>query len=378
MAAPPKSLTISAIGFVAFLLGYSFYLKGMNEKTESPKYTKIIDSQKLNYVSVILLLVFLATVDRSFFTANQIKGLPLYIAFIFECSVNATIIINCRNLLNKGKSDISFKQYLASQKTPLIIMGIYLIIILFSGDRGPIIYNLALALFGYIYVTKKKISAVKVAGLLIVGAIAVSLLGQIRQISDLSFVERTSQVLSQTEIQESRYYPHSFLEGTKELAMSARSLNIAVSNVPSQYEHTYGLFMLQDIMLLVPSLRGLFVDYFNIPAPLTTSPRFLSWLDLGAFSTWGVGTTCTADIYLDFGLIGILVIFLLFGYVVRRLELIGFSNAAVGFPVLIVIFLFFAYSIYIPRATIIYALSKFTYIYLFILASMIITSKEYK
>jgi len=199
------------------------------------------------------------------------------------------------------------------------------------------------------------------------GSAIVTILGHVRRMGeDGGFINKVLLVTNSGGI-ENQYYPSSFINNTKELAISVRCLNLAVDYVEQHGEHTYGLFAAQDVMLLLPTLKGTFISTFDVPRPLTSAAQLLTYYDLGPFATWGVGTTCVADVYLDFGIYGVVFCFLLFGFLSRKLEVYIISNDEIGNYILLAIaFSVFAHSIYIPRSTILYSLNKVFYISIFI------------
>src|SRR5690606_6741284 len=109
-----------------------------------------------------------------------------------------------------------------------------------------------------------------------------------------------------------------------------------------------------------------------------SSAQLLTLYDLGSFATWGVGTSCVADTYLDFGTIGVILIFGFFGFSSRYLELAAFNKALPSIFILVCCFSVVSYSIYIPRATILYSLNKTIYISFFILIGAIMNKTKFR
>ncbi|BAU54355.1 hypothetical protein MgSA37_02530 [Mucilaginibacter gotjawali] len=360
-----KALVVSSTGFVCYLLGYSVNLKAVNVmKDIKPVYLKTMG---LNILAFILLILFFATVNKEYLTGNygaaDIGSSAQLFAFIFEANIYAIIIINCRNLILTKQTNISFLQYFIHLRHTAFLLIIYLTAVIFSGDRGPIMYCSLAFVFGYIYVTKYKIAIPSLLVLLFSGMFFITVLGLIRQQdNNIELFDKITNVSSNSL---DSYYPSSFSVGTKELAGSVRTVHLAVEKVPATLPHFYGLFFIQDAMLLVPMLKGAFISLFNIPKQFTDSPQFLTWADLGRFPTWGVGSSCIADTFLDFGYTGIIIVFFTFGYLSRKLELVAFSKVFPPIYLVILVFLVFSFSIYISRSTILYSLSKYTYVWLF-------------
>jgi oligosaccharide repeat unit polymerase len=373
-----KSLLISSIANSSYCVGYSFLGK-ISIKPNIKKH-EILKIDFLKFLSIIFFLGFFITVDKSYLMGNygavEMGGIAGYLSFLFESSIAAIQIINARNLIIKKHQNISLKNYLIQLKYPFLLMAAYLIGVMLSGDRGPIIFNTLFIVGVYLYVTKKKLKLHKLLFLIFAGATFITILGLVRRIKDgVSFIDKLETVQNTTI--ENKYYPVSFSESTKELASSARCVTMAVDYVDKGGSHTYGLFALQDIMLLFPSVKGTFINFINLPKFYTSSAQLLTFQYLGPFATWGVGTSCVADAYLDFGAIGVIIVFLLFGIFCRYLEIRLFGKGLISYILLAIAFSIFAYSIYIPRSTILYSLNKVFYISILIYFTIFINKKKF-
>jgi len=116
----------------------------------------------------------------------------------------------------------------------------------------------------------------------------------------------------------------------------------------------------------------------NVPKIYRSSGLYLTWLDQGSSASYGIGTSCVADTYLDFGLIGVIIVFFLFGYLTRILEVRAFTRGIESLGILILIFLLFSFSIYIARSSILYSFNKFTLIYVICLFQYYIQQQRSK
>lgn len=374
-----KSLLVSSIAIVSYCLGYSVNIKKYISADNQTK----INYKKLNYnflviIAIFLLLTFYATVDINYFFSSgqqEATGISFYFSFLFEGSICAIQIVNARNLIASNKSNISLKNYILGLKIPILLLLLFLIGVIISGDRGPIIFHSLFFIIVYLYVSNRKFKLTTILISLFLATTFITLLGVVRNLDSSSFIERI-QILQETEI-ENRYYPNSFSNSTKELATSARALHIGVDYIENGGRRTYGLFFMQDAFLLIPSLKGTFIELVDLPKALTSSAQFLTYLDLGSFATWGVGTSCIADTYLDFGILGIILIYFGFGYLCRFLEIKTFSSGLTNFIILVVAFSIFSYAVYIPRATILYSLNKAFYISIFIYIITLVNNKKF-
>jgi len=80
--------------------------------------------------------------------------------------------------------------------------------------------------------------------------------------------------------------------------------------VPGQYDYFWGKFKLIGVAGVVPYSRGLIVERND---PLVTSADVLTVGLVGNNATWSVGSNVVSDIYMDFGIYGVIVLMWLMG-----------------------------------------------------------------
>lgn len=379
-----RSSLISSIAMICYIIGYNLHRCRLtvNYKTESR--IGYVNTKWLNLAAMALLMTFFVTVNPNYLKGNygseSVGSAAMMASFLFEAIAYAIIVLNCRNLTLGRRYNITFWQYVYTQRWIALLLVFYLAAVMLSGDRGAVIYCSAGLFFGYVYVSQKKIP-VAVLMLLIVGsALFITILGLVRkEDKSKNFSDRVTMVLDGNGATMSGRDGSASISGnTQELSTSVRTVHIAVSKIPSTFPHTYGLFAMQDALLFIPGLKGAIINFFSIPRQFTSSAQLLTWIDLGPFATWGVGTSCVADVFIDFGLIGVLLVFFIFGFYSRRMEVLAFSGRPIPLLALIAIFLVFSFSVYIPRATILYSLNKFTYVAFFVYLPIWFKSKRKK
>ncbi|WP_212905485.1 O-antigen polymerase [Capnocytophaga stomatis] len=377
-----KALLISSIAFNSYLFGYS--LKNDNENyythlTTNKDFSNVLNTKTLLYVTVISLILFFITVDKSYLAGNYGKvekgGLAGTLGLIFQCGVSALLVINAQNLIIQKGFGVSLKTAFLFLRREIILLCIFTLSTMVSGERNILIFNFLFLVGILLYITKLRLSKLQIFLFMCIASFCISLLGAARRFRDEgTFFEKINLAFND---EYEGNYPDSFFNSTKELAGSGRTLNIAVDAIESgAAEHTYGLFAIQDLMLLIPSLKGSVISLFGIPGFLTSSSHYLTYINLGANATWGVGSSCVADTYLDFGLFGVGIVFFLFGFFTRKLELIMYRKQIANFFVLTVALLILSSSIYMARGTILYGLNKLFYIMIFIYSTVLINKLQ--
>lgn len=116
----------------------------------------------------------------------------------------------------------------------------------------------------------------------------------------------------------------SFADADTSFNISTISLRAALASVPENYEYGYGLFKVIGFAGVLPFIRG-----FLIPSDMefTQSSDILGAILVGKSSSWGVGSNIIADIYIDFGVVGVPLLLFALGLGVAYVQ-----NAVMNLP----------------------------------------------
>lgn len=189
---------------------------------------------------------------------------------------------------------------------------------------------------------------------IIASSIFMNILRDIRNLDkNLSLEDKITKSVT-TKKEEGKY----LISNTTELASSIRSLHYAVKD---KNENGITLdkvcFQFHYILLSIPGLFGVYSSYYNIPNHFNSSPDYITWLEQGSYVTYGVGTTCIADIYLDFGLFGTIITFTIFGLLLKHLETYSYNKEKkISIIVTITSLVMISMSVYLGRSPILYTL----------------------
>ena len=151
---------------------------------------------------------------------------------------------------------------------------------------------------------------------------------------------------------------------TRELAFNASSLHIVLANVPNHADYNYGTSFFPGFLRVIPGLQNLFYSLANLPLVDSSSAYFCTIYGNGDLS-WGLGTSCVADVYLSFGLFGVIFVFILWGKYIGFLERVSFADFVNPF-LLVLALSTFKELIYISRASFPYCLNAYTYSFLLV------------
>lgn len=359
----PKAATISSIAFISFLFGNLF-------RTSIPSFNRIegkgrtipvfLHNDVLFYLITIFFFGFLASTDPAYFFSGYgsvaISSLSSYFQQFLIYSIIGYYLVNLFNWSNFNY--ITNRRYRNIYLNILILL--YLGLVLLSGDRGPIIQISSVIILYYIIIYNYSISSPKLLFFIVVSVLVFNFLGIVRTV-DFSY--DLSSWLSQAIIKKSNLSSSlATFPPTMELAIVVRTFHASVLFSDSN-GYFYGLIQLYQIIGSIPGLGQLvkMVSSFDFDS---LKSSYILTEQLGG--DHGLGTTSVADVYLDFGVFGLIPIFGMFGYFVRVLDEFIFSKAYSSLFLLVLSVVFFSFSIYIARSSILIVFRHCFFVYLFI------------
>jgi len=217
--------------------------------------------------------------------------------------------------LNKDSSYIENIKKIQDNKIYIASLLFFVFLFLSIGDRGPII-RIAL-IFSVLYGIRVKTFSLKTVIIsTCVAALLMTIVGMGRtKVVDNAvskgIIERGYENLLSSE---------GLVIPTAELAGSNKILFAAIDNVPNQYPYLYGKTYMVNILssLPVPGITKIFTELLEIPRHQTTTTHYFTYMLIGPNPTWGAGSEVVADVYVNFGLFGVPIIFFVFGMICAR------------------------------------------------------------
>lgn len=375
-----RAASICLMGLSSLFLGYSYktnYGKPLKQhkRIEFSKGTFVA----LNYLYVISLVLFLSFNAGTYLRGNYSQELletskgtwATYSIIFLNCSMYSITLLRGYSFSLSGS--VSLRRYTKSFGMVFYVCsGIYLLFCFILGDRGPLIFFLLAYLFGYLLATKHRFSVGTVLLVLFAGAFVLNVIG-IRRGSDEQYnVSQYNQQIMDV---------NSISPLTAELASSNRTVMYAVESTPAQFPYRYGLFTINNLLSIIPFsstiLRSLGINFSELSL-YAHSSQFLTWYDQGDNPVSGVGSSTVADIYLDFGPIGVVIVLLLLGLLIRKMDMLLFSNDVTNYSLFMLVLgcVFFSQSIYIPRSMLIPILRTSIWTYVFIWLTLTLTKRN--
>lgn len=311
-------------------------------------------------VQFVFFLLFVYTIDIGSFLSGAIYigtgasdadgGLSASFERFYDATSLITLALYTQKLVRSGEC-VSIKKYIKSISLLFWLpLCFYVVLRLFSGDRGPVIYATLSIIYSYTFVSKK-LTKVKVAILFMAaGAFAVTLLGIIRSRStDLSFTEKVEQSLIRMDEIKTTYI-QSFSPLTQELASSLRCNFVAVKAIEEGDANlTFGKFTILSSLSSFPGARKEYFKPIGLSDEDFSSAVYLTQLYNNSKTySFGIGSSVFAEAYLDLNLWGVIIVAMMLGYIFKCIDL-SYSLKVLSPVVTIITIRLAAMSIYVSR-----------------------------
>ncbi|OYD44532.1 hypothetical protein CHU00_16585 [Sphingobacterium cellulitidis] len=345
-----KAVTISVIALITYFLGYLSFRKPSNWNKTTSIYRYSYSNKIALIVGVVSFGIYLITTDIRYFLGGYGSIERPFLSSLSEqiviASLFSTIIIG--NLMSKEV--FGFLTYLRSYPTLFWLLLVpYFIITLNSGDRGPILYTSIAFFVSFVILSRKKFKLITIGVFIFIGSMLIMFAAIVRGLGqEGTFMSKVEYALSHGESY--KLSAQSFSPNTFELAISVRAYHSIINSYESiETNHTYGAVTLYQLLGTVPGLGSVFSIITGLTEKELSSPRIATNL-LGA--NYGMGTSCVADSYLDFGIVSVIILFFIFGRFCRNMELTAFiikyrKNLFLFITSIVLI----SFAIYIGRST---------------------------
>jgi oligosaccharide repeat unit polymerase len=256
--------------------------------------------QKTTLAVTSLFVIFLLVVGPAFLRGN-FTGASTASAYVL-------MLLKCVMLL---ASILFFKQWKHNSGLTQVIFWVtnllYIFIFLRTGDRGPALFQIILLFALYaVYVKpipKRYLAIIGIAGILLMEIIG---------FGRVSNTEAEGTILSRGV---ERVVGSDLLVLTTSFIVNSRNLYVGVEYAETE-GFNYGETFLPYLLSPIPFAQSAFIHItgYNI----VTSARFFTVLGFGNDPPYGLGTNLVGDVYIAFGLIGVITMFFLLGVVVEN------------------------------------------------------------
>lgn len=250
------------------------------------------------------------------------SGLGSYFFAFFPAFLISGIIAEFFNMTLKSPEQFKFR-YL--NKFGIAVTVIVFLMFFLVGSRTiPLqIVLLCVGLYAFLY---KPIKLRKFLLLIFLGFVVLAAVGILR-----------SQLSEKKEIH--------LDDAALDLIVNNRNTFIVIDYV-SKKGHSYGESMLAPILAPLPFAQSAAIALFDIEEDKMRSSLITTKETFGSVGNWGLGTNIVADVYLAFGILGIIILFPLLGMIVHTAQN-NFYNSVLALTIYSVLL---SYAIYLARA----------------------------
>lgn len=370
-----QAVGISTLGLQSFYLGYilfSFKKRKNIAKNHSAaiKYKNSSTALFLTIGSYLFYFLFYITsgsYKKGYYAVGDQMIISNYFFSAFNLFLPGAIILRLYYINTIERTKFKFKDYILNIGFPItIITGWHCLFSVFVGDRGPVIMYVLL-FFGLYVVRWKKLNLLYILLLFLVASTVLKIVGEARtRHNNKGYIERVFDSVNSNDAGYSKQYGdrNTPFAGTIELALSARCLNHSVWKVPVKENYAYGTFQLLQIISALPGAASLFHKYIlGGEYKYGGSANYITVLVQGNKFTYGEGTVPTADLYLDFGVIGVVIGFFFFGVFVRKADTILLNGGSLNLFLWITILIYFSGAILLGRTSLLFYWQRVTQIY---------------
>lgn len=375
----PKAITLAAMALLCYIIGvtYQTIIKSKNY-SENIIINKSFSMMFLKglFISLFFLNLYVTPIDYyqgnygDYLNNNKISFFQLKFNQLFQVSIWSYIICIIISLSQNDTKIYNPIQYIVKFNFIFIfVIAVYSFLTLSAGSRGPIIKIFLLLFVGYILLKRQVINPIIFLVLIFVFGYFVEFIGFYRNVAgDLNFLNKIDEALVLRENYKNMTAQSSIFPPTIELAESLGAYQSIVMD--QEYNNKlYGLGLLGPLIGIIPGLGSLIKSTFSIE--FVGSAQYTTEM-LG--SSFGTGTTALADIYLNFGVVGVIIIFLAFGYYVSSLDSKAYKNfKQISLFNQVIFMVLISNAIYLGRASIFYAFSEVVLVYLILSFSIFLS-----
>lgn len=343
------------------LLGISSYMAGSLFITKSSKKeeasalenqpTKKIKTTWIFLTAIILVILFVATGGYMKLINEYVGGgaediseggIGSYFFVFFPAFLFAGIIAEFYNLKIINSKKVEF---LRINKWGFIITVVVFLMFLLAGSR-TIPIQIVLLILGLYTILYKPFGLVKFLTSIGVGFTVLALVGFLRAKSN----------------EGKEFYMQ---DAAMDLIITNRNSFLAVERV-EKYGFNYGESMLSPLLAPIPFAQSAVISFFGLDEDDMRSALVFTKDTFGYVGNWGLGTNIMADVYISFGMAGVIIFFILLGYFVN----FSMKKAKTSLLYLILYSIFISYAVYLVRAEYFYFVRYFVWAYCIIIFSL--------
>lgn len=336
-----KSISLSTIAITAYFGGYQGYHRKIKQCRNLREYIDTSKTKIIRFIRIILAFCVVANALLFLASGNDSAAITTA-AFIPELYKIFLIIYLLMIIIRRSYEEHNLKNFILANKFVIIESSILCFLYLIVGDRGlPI--SIVFIFLGVYSLYYKKIQLSQFAILAIIGSTFLFAI-RVTRASDNSLanggISAVASATTQSLSGQSAVLIFSDLMGTSsELCLGYEY----VDKFGLQYPGKIILIPLYPFPLL-PSITAQLI-WGKVPYDLAASSILNDYIGKSYGYNSSLGNHIVADIYIHWGLLGVIIMFLIFGKFIGYLDKNKYSNFLVS-----AIYIFaLSYALYLPR-----------------------------
>ena len=368
-----KSIITSSLGILSFMIGSLILEENIKEqKNIIVKYRSnksILFLIVPTYIFYILFFITSGSYSSGAYYAGDQLGMSNYFFSAFNVFLSATLITRLYYISLINNKNINFVAYFKLFGMPILIIVLWHITFSFYvGDRGPVLVYSTLLMSLYFTRYHRFKFIYLIIFFLLVGPI-MSLMSQARsRYIGQSYLDRMKNAQmaysEKTKILSKFESDNIIMPQTVELAYSIRCLNHAIYSISDINDYFFGYFQIRQIVSSIPGAGGIFLKVFGEnEKKYNGSSSYITYLIQGDYPKYGDGTSVTADLYLDFGILGVIIGCMLFGIFLSKYEQYLYANSINSMLIWIILLLYLSSALSLGRSTFLHIFQNVFIIY---------------
>lgn len=313
------SLLLSCLGLAALMIGY-YSSDSKNNSSKIVSYriynTKIL--KRLMIFATFLIIVFKAkTLISGEYSQEELEmsagGMSNYSSIFFVVVYFALLSISVYNccVLKERKVRDFIRQF--GYKSIICIL-VYISLLIIGGSRSNVIIMMTSMMFSIFYIRNMKVNLLYIIIGVALFSYVLSFIGMTRKFRGMSIAEK-ARTIENLNLERKSIFPP-----TLELAGSLETFNASLDYVPSKHDFLYGSFHVRNLVSAIPFSSRVSSHFFDSRKRYLSSDYFITYIMQGEYYTYGNGTSINADLYLNYGAIGIVIGLFILGIILRKSE----------------------------------------------------------
>lgn len=306
-----RGTALASVAYSFLSMGF-FKYPALNEVYIKNDYYIGTSESQLTKITIILLIIMIASQVPVYLAGgyNMDWGLGAEIRGVLESLMFYTIFQ--KFYLNRGSNIITLFQ---RNKMYFILVFIYVLLSTLIGNRGNII-RLGLLCFVFFNLYIKKLSNWFIISFLVTGLLLMYIIGAIRDSGGLERARENSV---------------SAFDIGRDLTINNRS-EYVLMEIADKRGYTYGMNFLGSLLSPIPFAQSTFLNLTGRTVDDISSGSLVTYdyFQKGDPDSFGLATNIVGDVYLAFGLLGVIILFYLLGVVVSKISF----NANAGIPII--------------------------------------------